>query len=458
MPLGPFHIGGFEPSAFDMGAFGYEHVVGYRLLFSPSAEEYDTLKHTLIVDEVWQDRSSVSFTAKHVTSIAGGMPVKLTCNTISSLTFGGPVRGWGWRMSRASQATAYDIDLDDWQPYLDRQRVCASYDSIAIDSIVRDLVTNHATSFNASGVHSMMSEAGSLTWTPVTVAYHHDVTISQAIDSLVGMAAAPDVAHPPVWGLTPDRVVHLVGDGRSYGTTVVVDDADLSLRTFEVAEIGNSISTRAYVWGGSATVVTSLAAGGNSLRTYNTGAFWGVPDSLVYPISSLYVAVGTELIPVIQSDTPAGDGYTIVSSLNLDGNAHGGACMNSIVRAVLVQTAPASMTDVTSAITGEGGLFSSYYDYAVQGWPESPILLNSIANATHVPPGSELALLKITTTNSQVISGGRIAVSLTAAGARRGVYPIQRVRISGFDRGQTLAPIYEVEAGLTARYRVTSLL
>ena len=49
-------------------------------------------------------------------------------------------------------------------------------------------------------------------------------------------------------------------------------------------------------------------------------------------------------------------------------------------------------------------------------------------------------------------------IKLTAAGVRQGIYPIQRVRITGFDRGESLAPIYEVEAGTQPRFRVDSLL
>lgn len=434
--------------------------MGYRILYRADAAEYDSLKDTLVIDEVWEDRSSASVSAKSVTSLQAGMPVRVVCNTISSVTFGGTVRGWRVRRMRGADAPRYDIDVDDWRPLLDRERPCRTYTSVAIHSVVRDLVTTYPTSFSAAGVHSMLSQAGSLTWTPVTVAYHHDVTISEALDSLVAMAAAPDPAYPPVWGLTPDRTVHLVGDSRSYGTTIVVDDADRALRSFEVAEIGNSLSTRAYVWGGSATVVTSLAAAGNSLRTYHNQAFWGVPTLLGggAPVCSLYVAVGTELIPVVQSNTASGDATVGVSSLNIHGVAHSGAAMNAVVRAVLVQTAPDLTINITSAVTGNGGIFASYFDYATMGWPENPIAVNSLANLTHVPPGQALGLLRITTTNSQAATGGWLAVSLTVAGARRGRYPIQRVRISGFERGESAAPIYEVEAGLRPRVRVTSLL
>lgn len=434
--------------------------MGYRLLYRADGAEYDSLKHSLVIDEVWQDRSSASVSAKSVDSIRAGMPVQVTCNTMSSVTFGGTVRGWGVRRRRGADAARYDIDIDDWRVLLDRERFCKTYTSVAIDSVVRDLVGSYPTSFSTAGVHSMLSQAGSLTWTPVTVAYHHDVTLTDALDSLVAMADAPDPSYPPVWGLTPDRTVHLVGDSRSYGTTVVVDDADLNLQSFEIAEIGNSISTRAYVWGGSATVVTSLAAGGNSLRTYHNQAFWGVPTLLGGgpPVCSLYVANGTELIPVVVSNTASGDATVGVSSLNILGAAHSGAAMNAVVRAVLVQTAPDLTVNITSAVTGNGGVFGSYFDYATMGWPENPIALNSLANLTHVPPGQELGLLKITTTNSQVATGGWLAVSLTVAGVRQGRYPIQRVRISGFERGESAAPIYEVEAGLKPRVRVTSLL
>ncbi len=434
--------------------------MGYRLLYRADGVEYNSLKHSLVVDEVWQDRSSAYVSAKGVTSLRAGMPVQVVCNTVSSVTFGGSVRGWCVRQSRADTAVRHDIDVDDWRVWLNRDRPCTTYTSVAIDSVVRDLVTTYPTSFSAAGVHSMFSVSGSLAWPSVTVAYHHDVTLTEALDSLVAMADTPQATYPPVWGVTPDRTVHLVGDSRSYGTTVVVDDADLTLRTFEVAEIGNSISTRAYVWGGSATVVTSLAAGGNSLRTYHNQAFWGVPTLLGGgpPVCSLYVAVGTELIPVVKSNTASGDATVGVSSLNILGAAHSGAAMNAVVRAVLVQTAPDITINITSAVTGNGGVFASYFDYAAMGWPESPLALNSLANLTHVPPGQELSRLRLTTTNSQVATGGWLAVSLTAAGSRRGLYPIQRVRISGFARGETAAPIYEVEAGVRPTYRVTSLL
>lgn len=432
--------------------------VGHKILYRSDRVEYDSLKHSLLIDDVWEDRGSASVSAKGVTSLTGGMPVLVTCNTISSITFSGSVRGWSWRQSRASESVTYDIDIDDGRPYLDRDRFCRAYNSVAIDSIARDLVSTYASSFSTSGIHSMMSQAGSLTWTRVTVQYQHNATISEALDSLVAMAVPPDVNDPPVWGVTPDRVVRLVGAGNSYGTTVTVDDADLNLRTFELSEIANSLCTRVYIWGGSATVVTSLAAGANSLRTYHNEAFWGVPTMLSYPISSLYVAVGAELIPVVQSNTATGDQHVIVSSLNIDGAAHSGAPMNSIVRAVLVQTAPSVTTNITSTVTGESGIFSAYYDYAERGWPESPIDLNSIANTQFRVPGSELGMLRLTTTNSQVAAGGRLVVSLTAAGARRGVYRIQRVRIAGFERGPRAAPIYDVEAGAYPRYRINSLL
>lgn len=434
--------------------------MGYRLLYRADGAEYDSLKHSLVVDEVWQDRSSASVSAKGVTSLEAGMPIQLVCNTLSSVTFGGSVRGWGVRQSRADTTVRHDIDVDDWRVWFNRERVCKTYTSVAIDSIVRDLVTAYPTSFSASGIHSMLSVSGSLTWTPVTVAYHHDATLTDAIDSLVAMAAVPNATYPPVWGVTPDRTVHLVGDSRSYGTTVVVDDTDLNLQTFEITEIGNSISTRAYVWGGSATVVTSLAAGGNSLRTYHNEAFWGVPVLLGggAPVCSLYVTNGTELIPIVKSNTVSGDWTVGVSSLNILGATHAGVAINAVVRAVLVQTAPDLTIGITSAVTGNGGIFSSYFDYAAQGWPENPLDLNWLANATHVPPGQTLSRLRLTTTNSQVMPGGWLAVSLTAAGSRRGRYPIQRVRISGFARGERAAPIYEVEAGVTPMYRITSLL
>ena len=432
--------------------------MGYRVYFRADADQYDALKHTLVIDDLWQERGSASVGVKNVDSLTAAMPVKVCCNTVSSITWAGPVRGWSWRQSRANEAVTYDIDIDDWRPYLDRDRFCRAYNSVAIDSIARDLVGTYASSFSTSGIHSMMSTSGSLTWTRVTVQYQHNATVSEALDSLVAMASPPDVTDPPVWGVTPDRVVRLVGAGNSYGTTVTVDDADLNLRSFELAEIGNSICTRVYIWGGSATVVTSLAAGANSLRTYHNEAFWGPPSYLSYPICSLYVAVGAELIPVVQSNTATGDQHVIVSSLNIDGAVHNGAPMNSIVRAVLVQTAPSATTNITSAVTGESGVWGAYYDYAERGWPENPILLNSIANTQFRAPGSELGMLRLTTTNSQVVAGGRLVVSLTAAGARRGVYRIQRVRIAGFDRGENAAPIYDVEAGAYPRYRINSLL
>lgn len=432
--------------------------MGFRVYLRADEAQYDSLKHSLVIDDVWQDQGSATVSAKHVTSINALMPVKVACNTISSLTFGGNVRGWTTLRRRSTDTVRYDIDCDDWRTMLNRDRFCATYTSVAINSVAMDLVTTHATSFSAAGIHSMMSEAGSLTWTPVTVAYRHDTTIAEALDSLVALADPPVANDPPVWGVGADRVVRMVGAGNSYGTTVVVDDADLNLRTFEVSEIANSVCTRVYLWGGSATVVTTLAAGANSLRTYHNEAFWGVPTLFSFPISSLYVANGTELIPVITSNTATGDQHVIVSSLNISGAAHAAVPMNSIVRAVLIQTAPSMTTDLTSVLTGESGIVASYYDYAAQGWPESPIRLNSIANAQLVGPGSQLSLLRLTTTNSQVASGGHLAVSLTAAGARRGRYPIQRVRIVGFERGESAAPIYEVEAGAQSRYRVTSLL
>ena len=432
--------------------------MGFFVYLAPTEIQYDTLKHSLVIDDPWADRGSASFSAKNVASIVAAMPVKIGCVTTASLTFGGSVRGWSTIRRRGVEGVQHDIDVDDWRPYLDRRRPCRTYTSIAINSIVRDLVTTYTSSFSAAGIHSMMSEAGSLTWTRATVAYHHDVPLSDAITSLTAMASPPDVYAPPVWGVTPDRVVHLVGSGNSYGTTIVVDDTDLTLRTLEMAEVGNKISTRTYIWGGSATVVTSLAAGGTSLRTYQNEVFWGPSSVWTYPTASLYVTTGTELIPVISVPTLTGDATCAVSTLNLDGATHAGAPINAVVRAVLVQTAATAIVNSVGSITGESGIWESHYDAYAQAWPTNPIILNSIATMTHQLPGTELVLMRLTTTNSQVASGGRMHIKLTAAGVRQGIYPIQRVRITGFDRGESLAPIYEVEAGTQPRFRVDSLL
>lgn len=432
--------------------------MGYRVLYRSDAVEYDTLKHSLVIDDVWDDRGSASLSAKAVTSLTGAMPFKVTCNTISSVTFGGSVRGWSWRKVRSNDATTWDIDVDDWRTYLNRKRFCKSYTAVRIDSIARDLIGLATTSFSTTGIHSMMSTAGSLVWSTATVTYRHDCTVSEALDSLCVLATPPDATDPPVWGVTPDRVVHLVGVGNSYGTTVTIDDADLNLRTMEVAEIGNSICTQVFIWGGSSQVVMGLSAGANSLRVYNGENFAGYPTYMTYPDVAMYATTGTELIPVVTANSISGDTWVGVSSLNVDGVQHSGMAMNAFARMVLKQTLPAVSLNVTSLITGEGGEFAVGYDASSMSWPMNPILLNSIAYAQMVMPGSELGLLRFTTTNSQVASGGRLVVSLTAAGARRGVYRIQRVRIAGFDRGESAAPIYEVEAGLRPRYRINSLL
>jgi len=72
--------------------------------------------------------------------------------------------------------------------------------------------------------------------------------------------------------------------------------------------------------------------------------------------------------------------------------------------------------------------------------------------------GSDLAYLRVVTTNSQAAPGGRLVVSLTAAAGYQGVYPIQRVRITGFDRGNAIRPLYSIEAGVQRETRIDDIL
>ena len=435
--------------------------MGYRIYWGADEVEYDALKHTLVIDEVLGEPSRASVTVKHVDTIVGMTPVQIACNTTSSLTFGGVVRNWSLSRKRGTDPITYDIELDDWTPHFNRTIVRETYSSVSIDSIVRHIVYARVGGyFNSIGVHTMVCESRSLTWDKVTVTYDGTVRNSDLITSLVAMQTPPDPYDPPAWRLTPDKVVHLVGAVSSLGPTVTVDDSNLDLLRFEVQEVGTQDLGAVTIYGGYAQVVYQKNAGASSLAVYEAEKFWGPAGNFpALGTNTLYVKTPTrELIPVVNIGTLTGIGIMEISTLTDGGDTHVQISMPNTVQAYLLHTAPATSLAVTSLITGEPWWTTRTYIAADQGWSTNPITLATLAHSlTHVP-GQELGLLRVVTTNSQATPGGRLAVSLTAAGHRQGVYPIRRVRISGFDRGENLPPLYEIEAGVESRYRIDSLL
>ena len=437
--------------------------MGYRVLYGADQVEYDSLKHSLLVDD-GEDIGGASLTARSVDTIAATMPVRVACNTISSLTFGGSVRGWTLRRARATDTPRWDIDLDDWRTFLNRERPIGTFNNVRIDSVVRAIVSAHTTSFTVD-VHSYFNAGLTSSWPSVTVGWVKQYTFSEVMDQLTVLACSHtnyDATQPPRWGVGPDRVVRLVGYANSYGTTVTVDDTDPDLRRVELGMIGNSLITRFWIVGSSTTAPAGAGAGVTSILVDNREVFYGNPNSLSdYEGASLYLAYGTEFIPVIGSVNATGSGYIGLSSLNIQGTEHIAIPGATNVVAVIAQPAATNSLNAIGSLTGESAYWEAFAGGIEEGWGGNGTYPNAWAYIAHAKlrvPGQEVGFLRLTTTNSQVAVGGRLAVSLTAEGMVPGMYVIRRVRIAGFDRGEQVPPVYEVEAGPEPRFRIESLL
>jgi hypothetical protein len=431
--------------------------MGYRVTFGPDESVYDALKHSLVIDQSLDTFDTASVRVKHVTTIAGMMPVQISCNTTSSITFGGTVRGWSTSYSRRDQTVTYDIDLDGWEPWLNRFRQTITYNSMAINSIVSALALGYWAWSGIGGVHSMVSEAGSLTWDRVTVEYTGVETPTAVLDSLVAMQTAPDPDNPPAWRITPDQVLHLVGAVSSLGPTITVDDADLDLRALDVTELGTKGVTQLNIWGGYAQTVYTAVAGQNSISVYQHEVFWGPPNH--WPVdgtNEVYLYHQGQYTPVV--DVSSTDGVVLINSLCTLNTPHAQINNGSTIQAYVIHTAPSTSMAVTSAVTGEVYHFQESRNVYTEGWSLTPQEFVVNARSLLRLPTQEVTNLRVRTVNSQARPGGVLAVSLTVAPAAQGLYLIRRVRISDFGRGETQPPLYDIDAGALPRYRVDSLL
>lgn len=437
--------------------------MGHRVYFTSSLAQWDTLRSESQFTNDHQSGGDGSLAVKHVSTMVAAMPVRVACNTISSLVFGGSVRGWTVRTGRRNTPVTYDVDVDDWRTYLDRQRPIGNYTSIRVDSLARALVSRHTSSFTVD-ISSYFNAGLTSDWPYTTTNYYHDCTLSEALDSLTQDARTHvnyDQTNPPVWGVGADRVVRMVGYASSYGTTVTVDDTDADLRAVEVGMVGNQLISRMWVWGGSTTAPAGAAAGVTSLLVDDRERFYGNPSSLsIYAGAAEYLANGAELIPVVGTVAATGGGYVGLSSLNICGVQHAAIPGSAPVRAVIMQPAATNTLNAIGSLTGETPYWDGVFDAVAAGYGNGtyPDTFAYLGHASLKVPGQELGFFRIWTVNSQVQSGGRIAVSLTAPGVVPGLYTIRRVRVSGFDRGDAPAPLYEVEAGPSPRFRVDSLL
>jgi hypothetical protein len=214
--------------------------------------------------------------------------------------------------------------------------------------------------------------------------------------------------------------------------------------------VAEDVVTRAHVWCGSTyNIFPELAGAG--VQTVGDGTLYGTLGSLVGD-NELYSAVGSDLCLVRSLNGNA----VYISSLNAEGVLHAalgvGAATRPVVRvqSIVSQNRYSSLTDTGS------GVFEARIDLDLL--TANAIASGQPAGNSLMTFGSDLAYLRVVTTNSQAAPGGRLVVSLTAAAGYQGVYPIQRVRITGFDRGNAIRPLYSIEAGVQRETRIDDIL
>jgi hypothetical protein len=379
------------------------------------------------------------------------MKVVLSCNTVSSVTFGGTVRSRNVIGNGAGKAARYDVECDDWRTVFNRRMPMRAYSSVGAHSIVRDLVDAFSSSFSAAGVNSLRVPASATAWDRLTIAFTGDCYLSQALDSVVAACAPSDPVTDPIrWWIDPARVVSLEGPGSTNRPTVTLDDADLDLQRFEMGIVAEDVVTRAHVWCGSTyNVFPELAGAG--VQTVGDGTLFGALASLDGD-NELYSAIGSDLCQVRSINGNA----IYITSLNAEGVLHAalgvGAATRPVVRvqSIVSQNRYSSLTDTGSGVfEARVDLPLTTADAVVSGQPAGNSLMTF---------GSDLAYLRVVTCDSRAWPGGRLVVSLTAAYGYQGVYSIQRVRIAGFDRGDTIRPLYYIEAGVMRETRIDDIL
>jgi hypothetical protein len=384
----------------------------------------------------------------------------LWCNTISSPTFGGTVRAARFQVPRQQDfATCrWEVDCESWEGLLNAERPLKTYTSMPANSIVADLVDVFGTSFGTTGISDVKCAGSSLAWDTLTVSFDQTLPLTDCVNSVVGMVTpiAGQEAWPPHWWVDESRGVHLVGAMSSLG--VVIDIASsLDTISYEVGLEVSSLVTSVFVWCGSIDNFFPTSPANTSIRVSNA-AIVGLPTSLIAG-DALYLAANNELIPVTSVVLGTHDIY--VSSLNWKGVPKQYIPSGGALRAV-VEVNDVTRQIAVGSVYGGDGIFEMRTDLSL-ATTGAPTAARPVGNSLLTRYGGEVSYVRVRTFNSLCRPGAILRVNSLWRGDGvpwfgAGDFPIQRVRISGFDRGEGARPVYDVEASVAKPTRVTDVL